>query len=65
MFNLLQFMDLIYGLVSIWVKTRKGCGNTYESQRFERVLKKDLWMLFLVVLGENYKKGWMSMWAKF
>ena len=46
-------MDSIYGLVSIWVKNKNGCGNNYESQGFVRDLKKDLWMLFLAILGED------------
>ena len=35
-------MDSIYGLVSVWVKSRNGCGNNYESKGFVRVLKKKL-----------------------
>ena len=46
-------MDSIYGFVSVWVKSRIGCGNNYESQGFVRFLKKDLWMLFLAILGED------------
>ena len=33
-------MDSIYGLVSVWMKSRNGCGNNYVSQRFVRGLKK-------------------------
>ncbi len=33
-------MDSIYGLVSVWVKSRNGCGNNYESKGFVGVLKK-------------------------
>ena len=37
-----QFMDSIYGLVSVWVRSRNECENNYESQGFVRGLKKDL-----------------------
>ena len=36
-FNLLQFLDSVYGLVSVWAKSRNECGNNYE---FVRGLKK-------------------------
>ena len=37
-----QFMDLIFGLVSVWVKSKNGCGNNYKSQTFVRGPKKNL-----------------------
>ena len=36
-------MDSIYGLVSVWVKSKIGCGNNYE---FVRGLRKDFCMIF-------------------
>ena len=46
-------MDSIYGLVNVWVKSRNACGNNYKSQGFVMGLLKDLWMLFLAILGED------------
>ena len=43
----------ICGLVNVWVKIRNGCGNNYKSQGFLRGQKKDSWMLFLAILGED------------
>ena len=47
MFNLLQLMDSISRLVSVWVKNMNERGNIYENHGFVRGLKKDLRMLFL------------------